>query len=77
MRLNYKIIILGYIDNLAVRYYTTSNLRAHELGTLAVGTVASGYAITIPPGLEQFEIFTQCDSTCIDKVSHLTTQYNN
>lgn len=58
----------GFIDQITMRYHMTSDLRPNELGVLAIGTVPSGFGIAIPPGLEKFNLYTQCDTTCITKV---------
>lgn len=62
-------IFKGFIENITVRYHFSPTLRRFELGTFAVGTVVSGFGIAVPPGLSRFELFTQCDSTCMGKVS--------
>ena len=46
----------AYIENLELILYATNQLRANELGTLAIGSNVNAYGISIPPNEEAYNI---------------------
>ena len=56
----------------------TQDLRKNELGILTLGTGAGSYAISIPPGSDNFELTTYCFKHCSEKVAYrLLTKTTN
>ena len=47
----------------------TQDLRKNELGIMRLGTGASEFTISIPPGAEQFELTTFCYKSCSQQVT--------
>ena len=60
---------LGFIDSMGLRFHMTKNLRKNELGILTVGTDSTDSAITIPPGIEGYEITGHCHNRCTELVN--------
>ena len=59
---------IGFFDDFAMRFYTTSKLRKHELGVMTLGTDPDGYSLTIPPGSDRYTVSAHCYSDCIAQV---------